>query len=509
MKILALSKANLIRQTRSSKFIWMVAAIAVLGIFCIPPVDANYSVVGIGGTRGIYNSAWLGAIAAIISSVAIWIPGFYWLRGEISEDRRLKIGEMLASSPISKTRYIFGKMIANLAVLWLLQILFVASFIILQILRGESRELNLLDYLIPLLVISLPNLLLLSALTILFDVVPFLKGVLGNIIFIGVWNLIIFSGAETGVLDFFNSEFIMSDMLKVSALTYPEVYENGTNFGFNPTEKTLPTFRWTGIPWHDFSVVPMLFCLIAGILLIIISILLFDRFKRLDHKTRWGKTKYRLPRQKDPDSQTAADFSGVLSPVKINSHSILVLAVNEIKVLILRIPLLQVMLIIGGAVVIPFLKGNFTILIMLFPVMILSRLGCQNRIYRTVEMLYANCAPGRYLFANYLAGLAITGIISLVHLAVLLVNGRIGTMISWIIGLIFTCTLALFCGDFTGNKKMFEAVYILLFYLWLNNVRFFDFMGTAGNENDRWYILLTIILLAVVMMRHRSQRRVY
>ena len=57
------------------------------------------------------------------------------------------------------------------------------AFIVMQYIRREEMQLVLSDYLLPYVWIVLPSLSVLAALTILFDIIPFMKGVIGNIVF--------------------------------------------------------------------------------------------------------------------------------------------------------------------------------------------------------------------------------------------------------------------------------------------------------------------------------------
>ena len=88
---------NLIRITRTYGFLIMLGIVIVLGYFFVPPADVGYQTIYVGEVRSIYNSAWLGAVAALSSSLFLWPFGFYLLRGKISEDRVRSVGSILAS----------------------------------------------------------------------------------------------------------------------------------------------------------------------------------------------------------------------------------------------------------------------------------------------------------------------------------------------------------------------------------------------------------------------------
>ena len=56
----------------------------------------------VGEFRGIYNSAWIGALLAMVGSSFISLAGFYFVKNTIQRDRETRVGEILASTPLSK-----------------------------------------------------------------------------------------------------------------------------------------------------------------------------------------------------------------------------------------------------------------------------------------------------------------------------------------------------------------------------------------------------------------------
>lgn len=146
--------------------------------------SSGYQVFYIGGVRGIYNSAWLGGMVTMMSTLLLWLFAFFVLRSQVSEDQRLKVGQIIASTPISNFRYIFSKVISNYVVLLVIELLLFLAFMGMQLIRGEDYYIHIADYLQPFAFIVMPSLLVLAALTVLFDVMPGLKGVVGNIIFL-------------------------------------------------------------------------------------------------------------------------------------------------------------------------------------------------------------------------------------------------------------------------------------------------------------------------------------
>ncbi len=73
-----------------------------------------------------------------------------------------------------------SKLLSNFSVLMALQFMFLAALMVMQLIRHESMRQSIMHYMIPLICVTVPYLLVLASLTILFDVVAFLKGAFGN-----------------------------------------------------------------------------------------------------------------------------------------------------------------------------------------------------------------------------------------------------------------------------------------------------------------------------------------
>ena len=53
--------------------------------------------------RGVDNSAWVGSVIALVASVWLSLVGFYIVKNSIQRDRQTRVGQILATTPISKT----------------------------------------------------------------------------------------------------------------------------------------------------------------------------------------------------------------------------------------------------------------------------------------------------------------------------------------------------------------------------------------------------------------------
>ena len=67
--------------------------------------------------RGVYTSAWIGTLVALVTACFVSLTGFYIVKNSVDRDRSTGVGQILAATPLSKSAYAFGKFLSNFAVL--------------------------------------------------------------------------------------------------------------------------------------------------------------------------------------------------------------------------------------------------------------------------------------------------------------------------------------------------------------------------------------------------------
>ncbi|NIV39047.1 MAG: hypothetical protein GWN58_59405, partial [Anaerolineae bacterium] len=88
---------------------------------------------------------------------------------------------------MSKTYYVVGKWLSNVAVLVVIVGTMALAAGAMQLIRGEEMRLQLGALLAPFLWLTLPPLFLVAALAILFETLPRLRGGLGNALYALAW----------------------------------------------------------------------------------------------------------------------------------------------------------------------------------------------------------------------------------------------------------------------------------------------------------------------------------
>lgn len=500
MEFIVLGKYNLLRQMRGHQFIGLLLIAVFVGFLCVPGATGGYEVFYLGGVRSTYNSPWLGALSATFPVILLWLPGFYLLRSKVTEDRRLNIGQIIAATPMSKLNYISGKVFANFVVLMALDLLFTTALMAMQLLRGERYSLGLVHYLLPFLYVTVPHLLVLAALTVLFDVAPGLGGAVGNISIFLVWVSmstlsLIYPGTTA---DLFGMGYVFGQMLSGARMVFPSLPEN-ISFGYYIVDTKRPTFDWAGMTWDASFLLSRLAWMGVAVALVLLSALLFDRFKKPEktgNSLVRGNSKHHLVKK------TGVNHVGQLSPVKrASGNNLFSLTFGELK---MALSGRSILFYVAFAACIPLSvfvapgEGEQWIaLIMLLPMAVWSQMGCRGQMYATTDLILASCYLPAKWFATWLSGIMVALFISAGMIVRFIKLGDTSGLIAWMIGTVFVVTLALVLSSISGTPKVFEGVYIALFYLGpINGMPGFDFLGLLEN-NSGLYLAVTIVLLAL------------
>ena len=113
--VAATAVADFRERTRRQSYVVIVAAAVLLGYLTLPPADSQWTIVDLGGYRGLYNSTYVGTATALAGGLWLMLGGFYVVRGTVTRDQRTGVGELLAASPLSRVGYLRGEVRQQLA----------------------------------------------------------------------------------------------------------------------------------------------------------------------------------------------------------------------------------------------------------------------------------------------------------------------------------------------------------------------------------------------------------
>ena len=153
----------------------------------------------------------------------------------------------------------------------------------------------------------------------------------------------------------------------------------------------------------------------------------------------------------------------------------------------------------------------FLVAAWIWPLLIWSAMGTRETLLRTDQLVFSTPHPlRRQLPACWFAGVLIalatgggTGI------RLLLAGEQLG-LIAWVVGAFFIPTTALTLGVWSGSSKLFEVLYLLLWYLGpANQMAEIDFMGATGSllpprTPSLFFTITTALVLFAIIGRKRQ-----
>lgn len=271
-----LLRADFFERTRRYSFLITLGLVLWLGYLC---TDGTLTL-RLDDYRGVFNSAWVGAMMALVVNTFLGLFGFYVVKGSVERDRQTGVGQIIATTPLTRAQYLLGKWLSNLAVLGTMVAVLAVVALGLQLFQAEETALNLWALFSPFLFVSLPFMALIAALAVVFEVVPFLRGSVGNVIYFFMWNaLLVFSITVlrpiSPALDPTGMTLFWSDMSAELLKIYP-AYAGSFALGSPATSQAL-TFIWPGLNWTLYIIALRLSFVLAAVVLVLLASLIFDR----------------------------------------------------------------------------------------------------------------------------------------------------------------------------------------------------------------------------------------
>ncbi len=273
-----IARADFFERVRRYSFLVMLGLVVFLGY---QTAIGNMALV-LGLYRGEFNSAWVGAMMSLIATFFIGWFGFYLVKGSVARDRETGVGQIMATTPLTRPLYLIGKSLSNFVVLMSMVTVLALGAIVIQFLQGENTQINLFAFLSPFVFIVMPLMALVAAAAVLFESVPFLQGGFGNIVYFFAFITFLPLFMENSTLKQYPAfeptglGILASDMGKAVTAIYPE-YNGDFSLGGGFVTATR-VFTWNGVQWTP-EIIAARFSLVGlSILLILVAALFFDRF---------------------------------------------------------------------------------------------------------------------------------------------------------------------------------------------------------------------------------------
>lgn len=541
--ITALARADFLERVRRYSFFLTLLFATFLGY----AAATGRIMIQLGGHRGVYTSAWVGALVALVTTCWVSLVGFYIVKGSIDRDRQTGVGQVLAATPLSKLTYTLGKFLSNFAMLASMVLVLAIAAVVMQIFIHEDPHIDVFALLSPFVIIALPAMLLTAAVAVLFETLPVLRGGAGNVVWFFVWAFLgVALSAVTGIewLDPLGN-MTMASSMKAGAWAHIPGYQGG--FAFTIADKpveVVQSFRWEGVPWTASQILLRLAWCGVAIVLVLLAAAAFDRFD----STRWFGRGQRKAAQAAtnggflngvavessaaagvvagaPSESFARSASAKIAPARLialaagdRSGAFVRLFVAEIKLALKGLHwwwyvVAAGLLIAQGTAPVGVARQQLLGTSWLWLVLVWSGMGAREMRFGTRALLFssARILP-RQLLACWLAGFALAVVFgSAAGLRILATQG-VSAMLPWIAGAVFLPSLALALGVWSGSSKPFEGILTAMWYIGpINRVSGIDYTGSSNGPTATHYALMYLLtsaalLVAAAVLRSRQIR---
>jgi hypothetical protein len=518
-----LARADFLERVRRYSFLVMLGLVVLLGYqTAIGNVRLQ-----LGQYRGEFNSAWIGGMMSIIITFFIGWFGFYLVKGSVARDRETGVGQIMATTPMSRPFYMLGKWISNFAVLMTMVVILVIFGLVIQLINSESTQLNVGAYLSPFVFIVMPLMAMVAAVAVLFEAIPLLSGGFGNIVYFFAFVMIIPFTMESEIiktnpaLEPLGMALLKEDMSQEVLQVFPD-YDGSFMLGGMETPIT-GIFSWTGIDWTP-SVMATRFGFVGlAVLVTLLGALFFDRFDPSRAKPRRlnGTVSRSTPEpfdfaQDKPASVHQASPVVHLTPLSIaaNRFRFITVLAAELKLLLKGQPWWWYIA-AAGAIVACLVSPAATVrefilpYAWVWPVLIWSSIGSREIRHNVQQFTFASASPlWRQLPAQWIAGFIVTLVSGSGAALRFALSGDVTGLIAFLSAVFFIPSLALALGVWSHSSKPFEIVYVTLWYLGpLNRVPGLDFIGANSAGYPGFYLPLSLALIAFAFFGRARQLR--
>ncbi len=429
------------------------------------------------------------------------------------------VGEIMATTPLTRPLYLIGKWLSNFALLMSMVTVLALGAIVIQFLQGENTQIDLFTFLSPFIFIVVPLMALVAASAVLFEAVSFLQGGFGNIVYFFVFISFIPLFLENATLQQYPAfeptglGILASDMGKAVTAIYPE-YSGDFSLGGGFVTATR-VFTWNGVHWTPEMILARFSLLALSVLLIFFAALFFDRFDPSRSKPR------RIKSNASPSAPEIVSTSQALSVPHLtplnkaaNRFSFFTVLIAELK-LLLKGQRWWWYVVMAGIIIACLANPSAAVrefalpIAWVWPILIWSAIG-NREIHNNVQQLaFSSASPLlRQLPAQWLAGFIVTLLVSIGAIIRFTVDGDMVGLLALLSGALFIPSLALACGVWSGTSKLFEILYMLIWYLGpLNKIAELDYIGSHGSGRPEFFIPFSIVLIVLAFIGRTRQIR--
>jgi hypothetical protein len=515
----ATARADFLERSRRPGYLVILGVTLYAAFVFLPPNHARYATLQFGGHRGIYNSAWVGSQVSLLTSIFLSMVGFYLVKNAVAGDRRSRVGAILAGTPMTKLEYVLGKMLSNLAILSSIVALLVVGAGAMQWIRGEDPNIAPLPLIAPFVLGTLPAMAMVAAVAVLFEVVPGLRGGMGNVAWFFLWTLGLAQTSFRGSsIDLLGVSSFTPSMMAACKQAFPEYDVGAMRMSLGLTFKSsglwdLTTFRWDGPEWTARMVALRALWIAFAFATCLAAAWIFDRFDAPEVAVKRTRRAAREPGRSSTVSGPTVERVMRLTPLPGTfDFGLVPMMTAELKLLLRGTPLV-LGCVVAGLIVASLLAPPVAVTrgilpaLWILPLFLWSSLGNREAVHGVEALIRSAPRPElRPVLAQWLAGVLIALGVSLGALVRWTVAADFGAVLSLLAGAAFVPALAVALGAWSRGPKLFEVIYLFLWYAGpLNRAPGLDFIGSGSSPvaASIWALLAAAAIVAAIAARRR------
>ena len=492
-------RADLLERTRRYSFLVSLLIIIYIGY----AVNTGLIRFVTSGARSAMNSAWIGLQMGLVVSTFVSLVGFYLVKNCIDRDERTGVGQIIATTPITSLQYLAGKWLSNLIVLALIVLILGLATVLMQLLQTSVDPFDAWALLSPLLLIGLPMMSMTAGLAVFFESFAVLRSGAGNIIYFICWAFgligsLQFIGPFVPALEPFGMSLAVNSLTPAIRAVVPGyTFQGGFYLGPNAqlaAQAVTRVFEWQGVVWTPGLLIGRLVIFLVPLLLVAGAALYFGRFdpayawRGLRRSTREPD----LPLVPEEAAPAAARSTLLAAPPLSMGEKVLYrpafgsLVWQNIRLIVKGFPqwyyLVLALLWLACLIGPPATDSTWLAVLSVFATLSWSRCGAREARSHTSDLTF--CAPhplGRLLLAEWLALLGLTMLLFSGMALNLALHGASISLLGLGVGALLIPSAALALGVWSGTSKVFEASYVIIWYLGIaNHAPRLDYLGTTS-----------------------------
>jgi len=502
-----------LQRTRSYNFLVTLAIALYAAYSFVPATDAAYTTVRVGSYIGVQNSAWIGYVTAMMSTIFLSMIGFYLVNSGIKKDTDTGVGMIIATTSVSNFGYLLAKGWSNFLVLIsIVSAVFLMSIVVFFI-RSAGYSFEPLQFIVPYLLITVPIMFFVAALAVVAEVFLYRYTILMNIGYFILFNMVTAMQAQAGSsFDPFGFNRV-TEKMEAIVQRYHQA-DHGISMGFNfGAKKTVHYFVFEGIDWSLFTVFSRVLLICIGLLIVYVSSKFFHRF---DIKQKFRAKKKTKISEMARSLQALRDIRlSELPPIKPD-YGIVPFIKTELLMQFRKGPRWLWLINIGGMVALiftPITIAHQMILPCLWFLQVArwSDLATKEKTNRIHYFTYASYKPlTRLLPAQIMAGIMLALALASPLLIRYLAATQFLPVLMIVLGSIFIVLFAVALGILSGGKKLFEILFFFFTYMNIERIPFADYFGGENSGTNYLAVIAGLIaffgFLSFMMRRYEISK---